>query len=513
MMEGLAKIFSFVLGKSASIVLVVACILLVRWMVQRYPKKYSYALWAGLAVNLLRRSEGALRSARIFKDAAIPGMTWKGMESLSKNVSKAAADVSAAQPAIWDESVKTAQTAVTEAERFLGIAVWIWLAGVLVFFLYFVVSYMHIKYKVRFAVLLKENIYECGEISSPFVMGILKPRIYLPHPMDKEEQEYVICHEKCHIRRRDYLVKLLAFGLLGIYWFHPFMWLAYMFMCRDMEMSCDELAVERLGMDTKQAYSTTLLNFASQRRMPGNLLGFGESYAGERIKNVLKFCMVGRKTNLALTALALFLMISLGCSEIAVGKSRENATEEALAAEAGDTAKALFEAATPYVGDAPAVGNLLTVMQENGLFPEEEYSIELGTDVKPYSLTIHFANQPEDEEELCREMYQTGILSLALVENLNEVMWTFPLTEKGEEVMFTYYLDEAALESAYGMEMEEIKECGASAQKLQELLDKAGMEPDVELPELKNQEIAIIGGADGPTSVFLAGKLGGEAKE
>lgn len=166
----------------------------------------------------------------------------------------------------------------------------IWLAGIIVMLAWNICLALWTKGKLEKAVHDSENIYESDAISSPFVWGIIKPRIYIPFRMEAEERGFILAHEKYHIKRKDYIVKLVAFLITAVYWFHPFVWLAYYCMEQDMEMSCDEQVLLNMKEDVRGKYSELLLAFATNRRnlSPG-MLTFGENNTRKRIKHVLNF--------------------------------------------------------------------------------------------------------------------------------------------------------------------------------------------------------------------------------
>ena len=166
----------------------------------------------------------------------------------------------------------------------------LWALGILSLLVYSVVSYLLLKRKVSLAILLKGNIFECENIQSPFVLGIIKPKIYLPMGFYETEKSYILKHEQTHIRRFDYLVKPFAFLVLCVHWFNPLVWISFILMNKDMEMSCDERVLTELGTDIKKDYSRSLLSLAVSRKMiSGSPLAFGESNAKSRIKNVLNY--------------------------------------------------------------------------------------------------------------------------------------------------------------------------------------------------------------------------------
>ena len=188
----------------------------------------------------------------------------------------------------------------------------VWLIGIAVSLLYQILCWRRVRRVTCQAVLLEENIYECDSIGSPFVMGIRKPKIYIPFRLTAEERMMILLHEQCHIRRKDHLVKFLAVLILSVYWFHPLVWIAFRCMSADMEMSCDEMVLDRLGSGGKEDYSRCLLGFAVQRHTAPGILAFGESSVKSRVKNILKFrkrgALFGTAAVLVCAVLAVLLL-------------------------------------------------------------------------------------------------------------------------------------------------------------------------------------------------------------
>ncbi len=175
-------------------------------------------------------------------------------------------------------------------ELLLRTATVLWLVGLVSILVYSMVSYGKLKRKVLCSICVSENIYYADDIDSPFVLGIFRPRIYLPSSMKQENLHYVLEHERTHIRKKDPLKKMLAFGISIIHWFNPFVWVAFAFFGKDMEMACDEETIARLGIDKKQDYATALLQLASgKRRLLGAPLAFGEGNVKTRIRNIVKY--------------------------------------------------------------------------------------------------------------------------------------------------------------------------------------------------------------------------------
>ena len=166
----------------------------------------------------------------------------------------------------------------------------IWLLGIATMAIYSAVSYFSLRRKLVGSILLRDNIYLADGIGSPFVMGFIRPKIYLPSALSEQEQSYIILHEQHHIRRGDHITKALAFIALCIHWFNPLVWVAFVLSSKDMEMSCDEAVVKKLGEGIRADYSASLLSLATGRRIiAGTPLAFGEGDTKSRIKNMLNW--------------------------------------------------------------------------------------------------------------------------------------------------------------------------------------------------------------------------------
>ena len=166
----------------------------------------------------------------------------------------------------------------------------VWAAGVAALLVYTAVSYWRLRRKVRTAVPLRERVFQCETVGSPFVLGILRPRIYLPFAVEPRDLEYVLAHEEAHIRRRDHWWKPLGFLLLTVHWFNPLLWLAYVLLCRDIELACDEKVIRELGDGQRADYSQALLSCSVPRRLIAACpLAFGEVGVKERVKSVLNY--------------------------------------------------------------------------------------------------------------------------------------------------------------------------------------------------------------------------------
>ncbi|MGB4432959.1 MAG: M56 family metallopeptidase, partial [Bacillota bacterium] len=192
-----------------------------------------------------------------------------------------------------------------------GATIWhglsrVWLVGATAVLGYGIYSYFRLKRSLTFATLVEGNIYEADTISSPFVLGLLSPKIYIPVTVQGEEREYVLKHEEYHIKRMDHIVKALYFLALAIHWFNPIVWISFSLMTKDMEMSCDEMVLSRWGKDIRADYSTCLLNMSINQRF-ASPLAFGENNTKSRIKNVAGY----RKPSSWLMIISLLVVVSV----------------------------------------------------------------------------------------------------------------------------------------------------------------------------------------------------------
>lgn len=223
--------------------------------------------------------------------------------------------------------------------QIIDIVSYIWLFVVLVLLSQCLASYIIIKGKVRHAVLLRDNIYETDRVSTPFVLGFLQPKIYLPLHLEPEEMLLVLRHEQTHIRRRDYLIKPLAYMALLLHWFNPLIWLSFILMEKDMEMSCDESVMKHAKDDIRIKYTQTLLSFSvKQKHSTGKALmvsplPFGEGNVKNRIKNVLRYKKRAFWINVLTIVVLLIISISLITNTLKSDKSQVNPKIERISEE------------------------------------------------------------------------------------------------------------------------------------------------------------------------------------
>ena len=289
------KLFNMSLTASVAIVLVI----LLRLLLKKAPKVISYALWGVVLFRLLCPvSIGSNFSVYNLFDAPAQesGTITSVIEYVPSNIVHTEyPSVALPVPGISDvinEALPQGQEQLVAdpLEAPMSFATYAWMIGVLVMTIYSIVSYIRLRRKLSVVVPLRDNIFIADDIKSPFVVGLFRPKIYLPCNLGDKEQEYIILHEQHHIKRLDHVMKALAFLALAIHWFNPLVWVAFILASKDMEMSCDEAVIRKVDGDVRADYSASLLTLATGRRIiAGTPLAFGEGDTKGRINNLSKW--------------------------------------------------------------------------------------------------------------------------------------------------------------------------------------------------------------------------------
>ena len=277
----------------------VCAVLLLRLILKRAPRIFSYALWLAVLFRLLcpvapEAPVGVPRGTNVAKESGPAAPVYAGTVGETVNAvpgETAARGGAAALPG---------QTAEPDAPRLwlrdfgaglaAGFGRYVWLAGAGAMLLRAAAQYLRLRRRLIGAVPLQGNIWQADHIDTPFVLGVLRPRIYLPSTLEESERDYVVAHERRHIGRGDPVWRLLAFAALCIHWFNPLIWLAFTVSRRDMELSCDEAVLREMGRDIRAEYAESLLRFTTGRhQLVGAPLAFGESDTKERIVHTMKY--------------------------------------------------------------------------------------------------------------------------------------------------------------------------------------------------------------------------------
>jgi beta-lactamase regulating signal transducer with metallopeptidase domain len=196
----------------------------------------------------------------------------------------------AVNPMIGESLAPSPGDSANPLQIIIPILTFAWAVGVGAMLIYALISYLRLKRRIGTAVLLRDNVYQSEHVASPFVLGIIKPRIYIPFALFEDDASYVLAHEAAHIKRCDHLWKPIGFIVLSLHWFNPLVWLAYVLLCRDIELACDEKVIESLDRDQRADYSQALVNCSVNRGMISFCpLAFGEVGVGKRVKSVLSY--------------------------------------------------------------------------------------------------------------------------------------------------------------------------------------------------------------------------------
>ncbi len=267
---------------------IVLAVVLLRLLLKKAPKWISCLLWALVGVRLVLPFSFESRVSVVPSVETVPQeIIYAQKPTINSGITYFNNTVN---PFISESLAPTPGASVNPIQIVIFIASIAWCIGIAGMLIYALISYLRIKEKVRISAPLRENIYLCDTISAPFILGIIKPNIYLPSTLGEKEAEYVIAHETAHLKRCDHLWKPLGFALLTIYWFNPLMWLAYVLLCRDIELACDEQVIKGMDAEDKKLYSSALLDCSTPRKMISACpLAFGETSVRSRIKNVLSY--------------------------------------------------------------------------------------------------------------------------------------------------------------------------------------------------------------------------------
>ena len=326
----MSGLFLKLLNMSISASVLIVVVVLARCLLRKSPKWIHCILWA-LGIRLLcpfqlETTFSLAPNAQVvsIEAGAVTSQVLAEMPALDNTANRYLAKY-------YFEGITIPEQET--AQNPMNLIASIWLCGVAVLLVYAAVSYVHIRRKVRESVRIEGNIYICDRIQTPFIFGVLNPRIYLPSSLKEVQIKNVVAHEKAHIRRLDYLWKPLGYVLFAVYWFNPFCWLAYILFCRDIEMACDERVIKDWSAEQKKEYSLVLLSF----HVPGKMitvcpLAFGEVGVKQRVKGILNF----KKPTFWLIAAALLFCVIIGALFLTNPKKNDN-VEENIATELSES--------------------------------------------------------------------------------------------------------------------------------------------------------------------------------
>ncbi len=302
----MSDIFLKLLNMSINAGWVALAVIILRPILYKAPKYIRCILWAFVGIRLIFpfNIESVL-SLLPSSETVPPDIVYSKVPTIHSGVPLLNNTVN---PIISSELAPDPTASVNPVQIILFIASILWIVGLVALLTYTTVSYIRIKFKVREAVLFEDNIYICDRVDTPFILGIAWPRIYLPSSMNNSDREFVVAHERSHLVRRDHIWKPLGFLLLSVYWFNPLLWAAYILLCKDIELACDEKVISYFGSEIKKDYSTALINCSVPRKILAACpLAFGETEVKSRIKSVLNY----KKPTFWVVAVSLILCIAV----------------------------------------------------------------------------------------------------------------------------------------------------------------------------------------------------------
>ena len=284
----MSEIFLKIINMSISASYIVLAVLLLRLLLKKAPKWIPVVLWGIVAVRLVCPfSIESVLSLIPSSEVVSPTIMTDKTPTINTGIPIINSTLN---PVISESFTPNPGDSANPLQIWIPVLTTIWIVGMVALLIYTVISFAKVKRKIGTAVLLRDNIYQSENVVSPFVLGIIKPKIYLPFNMNEKDMEHVVAHEMAHIRRKDHLWKPLGFLLLTLHWFNPLMWLGYVLLCRDIELACDEKVIKELDHDARADYSQALLTCTVNRRMIAACpLAFGEVGVKDRVKSVLNY--------------------------------------------------------------------------------------------------------------------------------------------------------------------------------------------------------------------------------
>lgn len=427
----MSKLFITVLNMSITASFAALIVIFVRILLRKSPKIFSYALWAVVWFRLICpvsfESALSLLPAKNQIPRNITGLT--NPNGFTSDMAGGAIN-QALEPALTATNLASSANPMGVVVK---IAAAVWLIGVAVILCYSVISYLKLKSSISTATFCKDNIFETDRIQTPFVLGVFQPRIFIPTGLEQKELDYILKHEQTHIRRKDHIIKPVAFFVTALHWFNPVVWICYFLMSKDMEMSCDEEVIRQSKEDIRESYARLLLSLSMKQSGILAPLAFGESNVKGRIKNILNY----KKPVFWVICSACILV---GVISIVLAANPLNKPQNISLT----SAEKFLEYKTEYVGDASKVGNIIRLLK----FPEKvKYDhFELYTDNVPYGMTVYLKTDTKTKNYYAEAINQgpfkkNAIIMFSLIENADYI--NFDLNDGENSYIIKYTRDQA----------------------------------------------------------------------
>ncbi|MDD4592858.1 MAG: M56 family metallopeptidase [Parabacteroides sp.] len=433
----MSGLFLTVLNMSLTASYAIIFVIFVRLILKKAPKIISYALWGVVAFRLIIpfsfKSMFSLMP-RNTNSISIPlDIIHQQNPKINSGIEVIDSFVSNSFP------TPVVGVSVNPLQVYIEIMAYIWILGMIALLIYSLVSILVLKRQLKSSQLIERNIFEAKNLKTPFVLGLINPKIYLPVGLIASERSYILLHEQTHIHRKDHIIKVFAFLILSIHWFNPLVWIAFILMSTDMELSCDEKILKKMNVDIKKPYANSLLSLATRRHiLNGSPLAFGEGNVKGRIKNVLNY----KKPRFWVIVLAVIIAIAVGIGLLANPDSLNP----------GSLVKGDINPSMPRLiaGYMVIEGNLLYLDEVEILTREdteriEELELELGENITtPSGYHIYNADTEKQAFEITKETTYTfyDYSFLFLEDGVDDRLYT---TSKKEE--FTLHLNKSYSDS------------------------------------------------------------------
>ena len=281
-------VFIQILNNSLIASLLILAVMIVRLMIKRAPKWFSCVLWGFVAIKLVLPFSIESVFSLVPSSQPIPSdIEYSATPHIDSGVEVINRVVN---PVIEKNFTPQEVVSVNPLQIVIMVCSVVWIAGMIALLMYSFLSYLLLKKKVAASRKINGNVYVCDEVVTPFILGVLRPRIYLPTGISDETMECILEHEKAHLKRLDYVWKPLGFVILAVYWFNPLCWVAYVLLCKDIELACDEKVTRDKDKEWKATYCQALLACNTQRRIIAACpVAFGEVSVKDRVKSVLNY--------------------------------------------------------------------------------------------------------------------------------------------------------------------------------------------------------------------------------
>ncbi|HHZ01451.1 MAG TPA: DUF4825 domain-containing protein [Tissierellia bacterium] len=453
------KLFLQVLSMSITASYVIIIVIAFRLLLKKVPKIFSYMLWFAVLFRLI--IPFSFESVfSLIPHVDIPqNIAYSPKPEINSGIAVIDSAVNNVLPSPVNPSFS-----VNPMQVWILIGVIVWVTGMSLLLIYSIFTTVKLYCNLRHAKYMEDNIYTLDGTKSPFVFGLINPKIYLPRDLSENEKPYILLHEQIHIRRLDHIVKPVFFIVTCIHWFNPLVWIAFYLFGEDMELSCDEKVIKEMGSSIKKEYSSSLLSMSTGGKLVGGCpLSFGENNTKGRIKNILSYKNPKILVVVILVMVVIVIVISL------ITNPKNNQLASVPNTSENDYAEELWDARTKYIGDNSAVGRIVSLLPvpENVQYDhfklhtsEEPYEVEI-----VYSASSDVLKQYDTEESSKSNIFRkNALILLALVDNANSVRAT--LTDGKRVVGFVNGREWA--DYTVG---QDVRNYAESPEKLQELID------------------------------------------